>query len=202
MDAADATSSGAPGDSNAILRQLLAAGYRGKALIPIVDAAAVAAAWQEGVGGCWYEHRRSAARSIRGGIGLWRSPPRFAPSPFRWPLSQRDPSAEWVAGRTAVLQAGNIILVVTSRPVHLFDRSLFHAHGQDPRAFDLVVVKSPHCQRHMFADWCARLINVDAPGATSANLRSLGHTLDASGRCFPLDEAVPFVPQAKVFTRM
>jgi hypothetical protein len=52
----------------------------------------------------------------------------------------------------------------------------------------------------MFADWCARLINVDAPGATSANLRSLGHT-----RCrrsiFPLDPDVAFVPRAKVFSR-
>ena len=107
---------------------------------------------------------------------------------------------EWFAGRTAVLQAGAITLVVTSRPVHLYDRSLFYAHGRDPRHFDLVVVKSPHCQRHMFADWCARLINVDAPGATSANLKSLGHT-----RCgrpiFPLDDDVSFVPQAKLFKR-
>ena len=78
-------------------------------------------------------------------------------------------------------------LVVTSRPVHLYDRSLFLAHGLDPRQFDLVVVKSPHCQPHMYADWCARLINVDAPGSTSANLPTLGHT-----RCrrpiFPLDD--------------
>src|SRR5262249_26871144 len=36
VDAADATSSGAPGDSNAILRELIAAGYRGKALLPVV----------------------------------------------------------------------------------------------------------------------------------------------------------------------
>ncbi len=99
-----------------------------------------------------------------------------------------------------MIQANHVTLVVTSRPVHLFDRSLFYAHGQDPKSFDLVVVKSPHCQPHMFADWCARLINVDAPGATSANLRSLGHT-----RCrrpiFPLDSPVPFAPTVKVFSR-
>ena len=34
----------------------------------------------------------------------------------------------------------------------------------------------------MYADWCARLINVDAPGSTSANLPTLGHT-----RCRPAD---------------
>ena len=44
VDAADATSSGAPGDSNAILRAMLESGYRRTALIPIVDAPAVEAA--------------------------------------------------------------------------------------------------------------------------------------------------------------
>src|SRR5690606_3689831 len=38
-DAADATSSGAAGDSNAILRALKDAGYAGRALIPFVDPA-------------------------------------------------------------------------------------------------------------------------------------------------------------------
>jgi microcystin degradation protein MlrC len=99
-----------------------------------------------------------------------------------------------------VLEARNATLVVTSRPVSHHERSLFWAHGQDPRRFDAVVVKSPHCEPHMFADWCARLINVDAPGSTSANLHSLGHT-----RCerpiFPLDEGVTFTPEVRLFDR-
>jgi microcystin degradation protein MlrC len=99
-----------------------------------------------------------------------------------------------------VVEAGRETLVITSRPVSLYDRSLFLAHGQDPAQFDLVVVKSPHCQPRFYADWAARLINVDAPGATSANLRSLGHT-----RCarpiFPLDESATFEPQARLFSR-
>jgi microcystin degradation protein MlrC len=62
------------------------------------------------------------------------------------------------------------------------------------------VVKSPHCQHQFYTDWAARTINVDAPGATSANLRSLGHT-----RCrrpiFPLDDDVTFTPKAHLFRR-
>lgn len=106
----------------------------------------------------------------------------------------------WYAGDTAVIQTGTITLVVTSRPVSLFDRALFYAHGQDPKDFDLVVVKSPHCEYHMFAGWAARLVDVDAPVATSANLRRLGHTKCARP-IFPLDDAdrVTFTPQAKVF---
>ncbi len=90
--------------------------------------------------------------------------------------------------------------MVTTRPVHLFDRSLFYAHGLDPKRFDLVVVKSPHCQPHMFAEWCAKYINVDAPGSTSANVRSLGHT-QARRPLFPLDEGVQYEPEVKLFTR-
>jgi microcystin degradation protein MlrC len=52
----------------------------------------------------------------------------------------------------------------------------------------------------MFADWASALLNVDAPGSTSANLRRLGHT-----RCrspiFPLDEGVGFTPQVQLFQR-
>jgi microcystin degradation protein MlrC len=104
------------------------------------------------------------------------------------------------SGRTAVLQSENITLVVTSKAVNLYDRSLFLAHGQDPAAFDAVVVKSPHCQPHMFERGAQLLLNVDAPGSTSANLQSLGHS-----RCarpvFPLDKDVTFTPKAKIFRR-
>src|SRR5205807_2867241 len=50
MDAADAPSSGASGDSNAILRALLEAGYAGTLLAPVVDPGAVEAAFAAGVG--------------------------------------------------------------------------------------------------------------------------------------------------------
>ena len=43
-------------------------------------------------------------------------------------------------------------------------------------------------------------VNVDAPGATSANLRSLGHTKCARP-IFPLDEGVEFQAVADVFQR-
>jgi microcystin degradation protein MlrC len=90
--------------------------------------------------------------------------------------------------------------VVTSRPVSLYDRSLFYAHGQDPKHFDVVIVKSPHCQFYMFDEWAERVLNVDVAGSTSANLPTLGHT-----RCarpiYPLDANVEFVPEVKIFQR-
>ena len=104
----------------------------------------------------------------------------------------------WRAGDTAVIESETVTWVVTTRPVSLFDRSLLYAHGCDPRRFDAVVVKSPHCEPHMFAEWCGLLLNVDAPGATSANLNSLSHTL-APRPIFPLDDEVRFEPRTELF---
>ena len=198
VDAADATSSGASGDSNAILRKLIETGYKGRALIPIVDAPAVRQAFEAGVG-----------KTISTTVGGTLDPKRFQPLPITVKVRlladgrfrSESFGEEWFAGPTAVLEADNFTLVVSSRAVNLYDRSFFYAHGQDPKRFDAVVVKSPHCQHHMFADWCARMVNVDAPGSSSANLRSLGHT-----RCprpiFPLDANVAFTPRAKLFQRL
>ena len=68
VDAADATSSGASGDSNAILKSLIQAGYRGRTLLPIVDAPSVQAAFAAGVGA-----------TIRVSLGGTLDPKRFEP---------------------------------------------------------------------------------------------------------------------------
>ena len=197
VDAADATSSGASGDSNAVLRALIGSGYRGRTLLPLVDEAAVKAAFTAGIGA-----------TITTPVGGTLDPARFTPveitATVRLLSDGRFRSEsfgeEWLAGPTAVLESENFTLVTGSHAVNLYDRSFFLAHGQDPRRFDAVVVKSPHCQPHMYADWCARMVNIDAPGSSSANLPYLGHT-----RCprpiFPLDAEVPFHPTSRLFSR-
>ncbi len=197
VDAADATSSGASGDSNAVVRCLREAGYRGRLLAPLVDAPAVQRAFAAGVG---------AELDIF--LGGTIDPARFRPLGLSVKVRlladghmiSESFGGHWYAGPTAVLESENFTFVVSTRPVHLYDRTFFYAHGQDPRNFDAVVIKSPHCQHRMYEAWCARMINIDAPGSTSANLRSLGHT-----RCprpiFPLDPVVPFTPAATFFQR-
>ena len=133
MDPADATSSGASGDSNAILRELMR--------------------WQLSRPGLAAD-RRCRRRPERGPGGHRRRDPYegrrharcetlSAPGDrghgthaLRWTIPQRIVRPTWFAGTTAVLQADNVTLVVTSRPVHLYDRSLFLAHGLDPRQFN------------------------------------------------------------------
>jgi len=197
VDAADATSSGASGDSNAILKALLEANYQRTALIPMVDPPAVEKAFAAGVGsvldfavGGAMDRKRFQPVTIRARVRM------LSDGAFR----SESHGVTWNGGRTAVLQTGKIVLIVTSQAVSLYDRSLFYAHGQDPALFDSVVVKSPHCQHHMFDEGAELVLNIDAPGSTSANLHSLGHT-----RCrrpiFPLDAGVKFEPVARVFRR-
>ncbi|WP_293796111.1 M81 family metallopeptidase [uncultured Bosea sp.] len=194
-DAADATSSGASGDSNTILVALRAAGYGKRVLAQIVDTSAAAAAHKAGVGA-------TIEVTLGGSIDPARFPPMKVKAKVKL-LSDGEAALETMkaplsAGPTAVLTWDNVTVVVMSRSVSLFDRAMYYANGIDPTDFDLIVVKSPHTEFHMFDQWCARNFNIDAPGATSANLKSLGHTICARP-IYPLDEGVTFAPRATIY---
>jgi microcystin degradation protein MlrC len=193
-DAADATSSGASGDSSEILRALREAGYAKRVLAPLVDARAAASAHQAGVGA-------TIDVTLGGTIDRKRFKPMAVTAQVRL-LSDGNAlletmKAPLIAGPTAVLAFGNFTVVVMSRPVSLFDRAMYFANGLDPKDFDLIVVKSPHTENHMFDAWTEANFNVDAPGATSANLKSLGHTI-CKRPMYPLDEDAGF-PLATTF---
>jgi microcystin degradation protein MlrC len=196
-DAPDATSSGATGDSNLILRGLIAAGYPKRVLAQIVDAPAAAASHQAGVGA-----------TIEVTLGGTCDPGRFKPLPVtarvkllsdgRARLETSGNALE--AGPTAVLEVENLTVVVLSRTVSLFDRALYYSNGCDPEDFDLIVVKSPHTEYKMYDAWVEKNFNLDIQGATSANLPTLGHTICARP-IFPLDPDVRFDPQPRLYTR-
>jgi microcystin degradation protein MlrC len=196
-DAADATSSGATGDSNLILKGLQEHGYKRRVLAQIVDPGAAAAAHQAGVG---------AILNVTLGGALdskW-----FSPLPVTArvrSLSDGRARLETMklgldAGPTAVLTYDNFTVVVFSRTLSLFDRAMYYANGLDPRDFDLIVVKSPHTEYHMYDAWVEKNFNIDVPGATSANLPTLGHTICARP-IFPLDEGVTFTPHPTLYSR-
>jgi microcystin degradation protein MlrC len=168
-DAADATASGASGDSNVILKGLLGAEFTGTALVPIVDAPAVAKAFDAAVDS-----------EIEVELGGTRDPGRFDPlavrvsvkSLFDREFAYEDGTAG-NAGRVAVLQAGKTTIMATERSVYVVGRKVFESHGLDPRDFDVVVVKSPNGFRTWYEAIAARIVPVDVPGSTSANLKSL-----------------------------
>lgn len=192
-DAADAPSSGASGDSSAILAGLIQHRYPGTVLLPIVDAPAVQQAVAAGVGQSISLHlggsrdRRFTPVRLEATVGML-SRGRFT---FEYSGTPAD------AGPTAVLKANNFTIIAISRPIFLMDRSLFLAHGQDPQRFDLIVVKSPGAYARYFT-WATKNFTVDVPGATSANLRSLPFQ-HCHRPMFPLDPEVTFTPVAELF---
>ncbi len=194
-DAADATSSGATGDSNLILQGLRSAGYSKRVLAQIVDPGAAKAAHKAGVGA-------TIKVTLGGAIDAQRFKPMKVTATVRL-LSDGQARLETMktgldAGPTAVLEFDNFTVVVFSKTLSLFDRAMYYANGLDPQDFDLTVVKSPHTEHHMYDQWVENNFNVDVPGATSANVRSLGHTLCARPM-YPLDAGVTFEPVATIY---
>ncbi|MBT7917147.1 MAG: M81 family metallopeptidase [Planctomycetaceae bacterium] len=190
VDAADATSSGASGDSNAIFSAILASDFQGRLLAPLVDAPAVQAAIKAGVG-------NNCTVNLGGTVDPGRFTPLECQAKVRL-IADGDFFSEsfkllWRGGPTVVLDVKNHTIVVSTCPVNHFDRSFFLSHGCNPFSYDAVVVKSPHCEPHMYQERAALYIDVDAPGSTSANLKSLGHT-QCPRPIFPLDEDVAFCP--------
>jgi microcystin degradation protein MlrC len=194
-DAADATSSGATGDSNIVIKALRDAGTAKRVLAQIVDEQAARAAHAAGVGatievslGGALDSKRFTPMAVTATVeSLSRGLGRFETS-----------KNGFDAGPTAVLTFGGFTLVVISRTVGLIDRALFYANGLEPKDFDLIVVKCPHTEYQMFDAWVEKNFNIDVPGATSADLKSLGHTICARP-VYPLDEGVTFSPQPVLY---
>jgi len=196
VDAADATSSGASGDSNAILAELIRQGNQRTVLLPIVDEPAVKACFAAGIG-------KEVTVNVGGALD-----PRFTPVTLTGRIrvladghmNSESHGEHWYAGLTAVLQSGPYTVVITSRPVSLYDRTPFLVNGQDPAAFDMTVVKSPLCQPRFFNDGAEHVLNIDAPGATSANVKGLGHTV-ARRPLYPIDYNFSYTPEPRIFRR-
>ena len=182
-DAADATSSGAPGTSNAILKGFLKSDYDGKVLFPIRDDLAVEKAMEEGVG-----------KVIVVPLGGTRDP-RFKPLDVTVTVE--------VLGRhddipIAVLKCDNITIFVAASGPLLCDRWMYPAFGQDPKSFDIVVKKLPHTPDEWYDDWAERTLTIDVPGAASPNIQTLDHQF-VTRPIYPLDPAMTFTPEVEVY---
>ena len=175
-DAADATASGASGDSNAILEGLLALSssekpassekpvFEKRALLPMVDAPAVRTAFAAGVG-----------KTVEVTLGGTLDPARFRPLGVTgYVKSLHDGHFDYEngtaarAGRVAVLSVNHVDVLVTERAVYVVGRRVYQAHGLEPADYDLVVVKSPNGFRTHYESIASRIVPVDVPGSTSA----------------------------------
>lgn len=196
-DAADAPSSGAPGDSNSIIAEMVRFNYPHRVLASVVDPPVVTRAHEVGVGS-----------RLRMGIG-GALDSRFTPLDLEWTVKSIANNVNlemetWSfilnPGPTAVLTADNLTVVAMTNSLPMVDRTIYFANGCDPRDFHSTIVKSPHCEPQFYDEWVEAGFNVDAPGSTSANLPTLGHT-NCDRPMYPLEQDASFEPRTEVFKR-
>src|SRR5579883_601831 len=186
VDSADSVSSGAPGDSTAVLRALLDAPAGRPALVTVVDPeAARQAAWQDG-------------RTITLPVGGRLDPARHRPVTVSG-LARRVPDGRITftagigdglsadMGGAAVLQAGDVHILLMEKPVPCYDPALYRAASLEPRDAQVVVVKSPNNFRWTYREIADEWIYVDAPGASTPRLGTLPFRW-VPRPLFPLDD--------------
>ena len=182
-DAADATSSGAPGTSNDILKGFLRSDYTGRVLFPIRDEPAV-------------------RRAMEAGIGTTITVPLGGTKDSRFTPIDVEVTVEVLSLRgdvpIAVLRAGNITIVAATQGGILCDRWMYTALGQEPKTFDVIIQKLPHTPYEYYDEWAVRNMTIDVPGAASPNIKTLGHEI-VPRPIYPLDEDMTFTPEVEVF---
>jgi microcystin degradation protein MlrC len=168
-DSADATTSGAPGDSTWVLRELLRYEWPRPALVTLVAPEVVGEAQRLGLGaemttpvGGIRDHRFSTPLAVTARVAaLFHA--RFVMSGHLAKNLAID------MGPSAVLRTGNVNVILTSRSGPHFAPELFHAAGFDPFAASVLVAKSPCGFRAAYAEKAKKIILVKAPGCAPSD---------------------------------
>lgn len=163
-DGADATTSGAPGDSTAILAELVRHDWPRPALVPVVAPELVAEARKMGTGKTWtatFGGRRDTRFSRP--ITLEVEAERFLDARFvlSGHLATNLPID---MGPAAVLRHGNVRIVATTLSGPHFAPQFFECAGLDPFAASVLVAKSPCGFRAAYASRAHRILVVRSPG--------------------------------------
>ncbi len=168
-DSADSTTSGATGDSNHVLRELLKHSWLRPALLTLVDPELVAEAGRRGVGA-------EFAATLGGKRDTKNSTPLPAVVRVANLFDARFVMSGHLArnlavnlGPSAVLTIGNVQVVVTSRTGPHFAPQLFEAAGLDPFAAQVLIAKSPCGFRAAYQARARKILVVRAPGCAPSD---------------------------------
>jgi microcystin degradation protein MlrC len=175
VDVGDNVGAGTPGDGTVLLAELLKQKARG-ALVLLCDAEAVAACIETGVrhkitlrvGGKSDCHHGEPVK-ITGAVRL------LSDGLYRNIGPIRDGVAE-DQGRSAVLDTGGVLVVLTERRMPMWNLQQLRALGIEPTMLKIVVVKAAIAYRAAYAPIAAKIIEVDTPGLSAADVRRFHYT--------------------------
>ncbi len=173
LDMGDNVGGGSPADGTILAQHLLTAGLR--SLACLFDPATVEKAKKVGVG-------QSVEFEIGGKTdGYHGSPLRgtflvrsLHEGRFVEPLARHGGIRSYDQGPTVLLEhAGGLTLMVNSRRTPPFSLEQIRSCGLDPAAFQVFVAKGVNAPVAAYAEICPRIIRVNTPGCTTADIRQL-----------------------------
>jgi microcystin degradation protein MlrC len=169
-DHGDSVFGGSPGDSTILLESMLRQRIRHRALVPLIDGAAVAVLKKAGVGAMvtlpvggnvtGFFKPLVVTGTVR---AIDRRPLRFDDLPF----------GEFDMGDTAVLDVGNVTLLIsTNRGVAGNYPGVYSAFGVDVSRYHMAVLKTAS-NFQWFRPISSAVIRVNTPGPTQSDIESL-----------------------------
>ncbi len=193
-DLADGTGAGSPGDATAVIAALLAADLRDRALVCVRDPDAARTAIAAGIGaevnlevGGKLDNVYNEPVPVRGTVTF------AGPAQFRF-SGEGYTGVEMDMGDCAVIEAGQVSLLILGNAVMTVDPAMYRAVGLEPNDAGIVVVKSHIQFRAGYADVARAIILLDSPGMSSDRLESLPFG-KIERPMFPFDRAFEFVPR-------
>jgi len=199
-DAADATTSGAPGDSVWILNELMKHDWPGEVLVTVVAPDVVVAAEQAGVGS---PLTTELGGVLDGRFGMQLTFEGVVQACFDARFTMNGHIGKNMPiemGRSVVLRQKNICVIVTSRSGPHFAPELFRAAGFDPFKASVLVAKSPCGFRAVYESRAAAVFSVCAPGCAPTDFGNQAFT-NIPRPLWPWDEIDKWRPQPTLRTR-
>lgn len=169
-DLADNVGGGAPGDGTELLAELLRQGAEG-AVVVLADAGAVGECLGAGVRqqvrlsvGGKTDHMHGAPVQVEGTVRA------LADGIFRNRGPMRDGLVDDM-GRTAVLDAGGLTLVLTERKLPQWNLEQLRSVGIEPARQRIIVCKGAVAHRAAYEPIAARMIEVETHGSCAGDVR-------------------------------
>ncbi|MGB6561376.1 MAG: MlrC C-terminal domain-containing protein [Candidatus Binataceae bacterium] len=185
-DLADSGGAGTPGDGTAILAELLKQNAQRAVVGNIADPAAVQLAVQAGVG-------KRVTVTAGGKVDKFHGDPVEIAGRVRaihdgvFSASTRFNAGTFHRGPTAVVDCGGTEVILTSRPVLVFEPNHFRSLGIEPTERKILVCKAEMQHRAGFDGVARKFIDVDAPGLATQMLARLPYSR-IRRPVFPLDD--------------
>jgi len=185
-DLADSGGAGTPGDGTVLLAELLQQNAKGAVIGNIADPAAVQQALQAGIG-------KSVTLTVGGKVDKFHGEPVRISGRVRvihdgvFTAATAFNAGTYHRGPTVMLDCGGIEVILTSRPVLVFEVNHFRSLGIEPTERKILTAKSELQHRAGFAGIAKKFIDVDTPGLATQILSRLPYQ-KIRRPVFPLDD--------------